>query len=414
MTSALLDRPTARPTRRTVRLTAAPEAGCVPAGPGVGRHAHTVATTGTGSTAEPAGAVATTAAIPAGDRRGVQGASQHRGPRLMPVPDSDPPFEDIPPNPDTEAMRSLRRTAFRRWAAAAEDTETPASARALSAGDGTAAVGTLATRAASTRTAPGIAAIPAPRSGAVLALAPDAVRRAARRSAQEVGPAVSAPPPARTQVPITHRRYAPAGGFRPVVRAAERQRSAPVGPGASARAVPQRAPVAIPGIEAPAQHRREVSVQPRSDSRADAQAAFTVRPAVITSEVPDWSTDDDMGIRTTSSAALPLAVDAGTVLVRGLIEALSGRRSLDQLRAHCSPQVFAGLEDLPALQGAMGPAAGKVRPAGVAPIAVWACEPADGVAEVSAAFRCGDRTRALALRMEGIDGHWRITALHLG
>jgi hypothetical protein len=41
-------------------------------------------------------------------------------------------------------------------------------------------------------------------------------------------------------------------------------------------------------------------------------------------------------------------------------------------------------------------------------------EPADGVAEASAVFRGGGNVRALAFRLEGLDGRWRITALELG
>ena len=47
-------------------------------------------------------------------------------------------------------------------------------------------------------------------------------------------------------------------------------------------------------------------------------------------------------------------------------------------------------------------------------LTVRVCEPADGVAEVSVAFRRAERVRALAFRMEGVDGRWRITALQLG
>lgn len=133
-------------------------------------------------------------------------------------------------------------------------------------------------------------------------------------------------------------------------------------------------------------------------------AARRTHSLIVTSVgVPDWSTDCEMGVRATPTAALPPALDAGTALVRGLLEALSGRRTLAQLRIHCAPDVFAGLIRL-----------GSLRDPHLHLLTVWACEPADGVAEISAAFRCGARTRALALRLEGIDGRWRITVLHLG
>jgi hypothetical protein len=41
-------------------------------------------------------------------------------------------------------------------------------------------------------------------------------------------------------------------------------------------------------------------------------------------------------------------------------------------------------------------------------------EPADGVAEVCALVRRGGRSTAVALRLEGMDGRWKCTAIELG
>ena len=41
-------------------------------------------------------------------------------------------------------------------------------------------------------------------------------------------------------------------------------------------------------------------------------------------------------------------------------------------------------------------------------------EPRDGVAEVCAIVQQGPRCRAIALRLEGIDGRWQCTALQIG
>jgi hypothetical protein len=41
-------------------------------------------------------------------------------------------------------------------------------------------------------------------------------------------------------------------------------------------------------------------------------------------------------------------------------------------------------------------------------------EPHDGVAEVCAVVQQGPRCRAIALRLEGIDGRWQCTALQIG
>jgi hypothetical protein len=92
------------------------------------------------------------------------------------------------------------------------------------------------------------------------------------------------------------------------------------------------------------------------------------------------------------------------VLARAVVEMLSGQRPLAQLRVHCAPEIYAGLAERPVLTHQGLPHVLTVR----------VCEPADGVAEVSAAFRRSERVRALAFRIEGVDGRWRITALQVG
>jgi len=82
---------------------------------------------------------------------------------------------------------------------------------------------------------------------------------------------------------------------------------------------------------------------------------------------------------------------------------LSGQRPVAQLRVHCAPEVFAGLQGRPARRGALGHL-----------LNVRVCEPADGVAEISVVFRRAERVRALAFRIQGLDGRWRITALQTG
>ena len=45
---------------------------------------------------------------------------------------------------------------------------------------------------------------------------------------------------------------------------------------------------------------------------------------------------------------------------------------------------------------------------------VRVCEPADGVAEASAVVVDGGRVRALAFRLVGLDGRWRVEAHPIG
>ena len=128
------------------------------------------------------------------------------------------------------------------------------------------------------------------------------------------------------------------------------------------------------------------------------------RTRIAATGVPLWSSESDVGIRRTSTRLLPPATRSGPVFARALIEVLSGRRPLAQLRVHCAPDIYAGL------------AARPVPPAGALPhlLTVRVCEPADGVAEVSAVFKRAQRVRAIAFRIQGLDGRWRITALEVG
>lgn len=132
------------------------------------------------------------------------------------------------------------------------------------------------------------------------------------------------------------------------------------------------------------------------------RTAPRLRQVVQDPRVPGWSREADIGIRGTRSAALPPAEQVARVLTKGLAEVLSGRRPLAQLRQHCAAEVFAGLERLPHQR--VPAAVGSVR----------VCEPADGVAEVAATIRAAGRCRAIAFRLEGVDGRWRITALQTG
>jgi hypothetical protein len=116
--------------------------------------------------------------------------------------------------------------------------------------------------------------------------------------------------------------------------------------------------------------------------------------------VPGWSQDADMGVRRTATAQLPAAGKSGSMLARALVEVLCGQRPVPQLRVHCAPEVFAGLQVRSTTGGALGHL-----------LTVRVSEPAEGVAEVAAVFRRGDRVRALAFRMQGVDGRWRVTAL---
>ncbi len=133
-------------------------------------------------------------------------------------------------------------------------------------------------------------------------------------------------------------------------------------------------------------------------------ASTAVAPLVASPAVPDLSQAHDVGVRHTSTAQLPPPQRVATAMSRALIEILTGMRPAGQLSTHCTPPVIAALLERTPLPGT-----------GLARLqSAHICQPTDGVVEVAAVYRRGPRARAIAFRLAGLDGRWRITALQVG
>lgn len=160
------------------------------------------------------------------------------------------------------------------------------------------------------------------------------------------------------------------------------------------------------GSTTPIRERRPAATgfSPGGSTPIQLTASVPAPTSVACAAVPPWSADPDMGIRRTGTAQLPAAARAAQVFATALVEVLAGRRPVGQLRVHTAPAVFAGLVGR-APHGLNAPAL---------VMSVRVCQPADGVAEISATVRSGARVRAIAFRMEGVDGRWRVTALDIG
>lgn len=96
-------------------------------------------------------------------------------------------------------------------------------------------------------------------------------------------------------------------------------------------------------------------------------------------------------------------------LLIAIIETATGRRSARQLAAHTSAGVHAGLARDAGRIARLGTAA---RPATLSSLHLH--EPADGVIEAAAVVTLDERYRAIALRLEGLDGRWRCVRLQIG
>jgi hypothetical protein len=117
---------------------------------------------------------------------------------------------------------------------------------------------------------------------------------------------------------------------------------------------------------------------------------------------------DVFSVQPTSRGELPDPALFGRRLLVAVLEVLAGRRPPHQLSRHLSHGVLAGLAaDLERgnRRSWSGPTALR---------SVRVCEPADGVAELAAVIQMGARFRAIAARLEGLDGRWRCVRLQLG
>jgi hypothetical protein len=123
--------------------------------------------------------------------------------------------------------------------------------------------------------------------------------------------------------------------------------------------------------------------------------------------------DDEFGPQQTSRVLLPEPKAWAGRLVQAIIEVTAGVRPLAQLVRWTTTDVY------DAVQCRVHDALHNPRPVPARRPAevvrsVHLSEPADGVAEVCAIVQQGPRCRAIALRLEGVDGRWQCTALQLG
>jgi Family of unknown function (DUF6459) len=123
-------------------------------------------------------------------------------------------------------------------------------------------------------------------------------------------------------------------------------------------------------------------------------------------------TDAFFAPQPTPSTALPDPAVLTRSLVQAVVEVLGGVRPAAQLLRWLSADVYAGVQRRAALAARIRGGRAPARRVVVRHVRVSV--PRDGVAEAAVAVRDGDRVRAVALRLEGLDGRWRVTALEVG
>lgn len=99
-------------------------------------------------------------------------------------------------------------------------------------------------------------------------------------------------------------------------------------------------------------------------------------------------------------------------MAQAIIEIVAGQRPAPQLIRHLTPPVYSVLARRSLVSTRRQAAGEGRRPAIVRRVRI--CEPADGIVEAAAVVLSHGRVRALALRVEGLDGRWMVTQLSIG
>lgn len=148
----------------------------------------------------------------------------------------------------------------------------------------------------------------------------------------------------------------------------------------------------------------------------DDTAVPTVEPPTRRRPGRRESIEEEFGPQKTASTLLPAPTPWAGRLVQAMIEVVSGVRPVSQLVRWTTAAIYEELGARvarPVAAGAGGRTTDATRLAEVVR-SIRVSEPRDGVAEVCAIVQQGPRCRAIALRLEGIDGRWQCTALQIG
>ncbi len=146
---------------------------------------------------------------------------------------------------------------------------------------------------------------------------------------------------------------------------------------------------------------------PRSADRAEAARRESGARA-------RFDSDDFFGQQPASTSSLPDPRPLLENLTRCVIEVLAGARDLEQLARWVSDDVYRHLLKRVVLSTRARRARAQKATRPVFSIGSTSiCEPRDGVVEAVIVVRGRARTRAVAIRLEGLDSRWRATAINV-
>nr|WP_255512620.1 Rv3235 family protein [Kribbella steppae] len=173
------------------------------------------------------------------------------------------------------------------------------------------------------------------------------------------------------------------------------------------------APAASPGIpaSAPGLGSDQSAVRERT---AGSRRALAVVPGHADGVATATESTDAPKRVTAAGPGLPDARAWGGRLAQAVSEVLAGDRPISQLVRFTDEAVFADLNRRVRLLGLTTTATARGAKERSSVCSVRICTPAEEIAEIAAHVRHGDRSRAIALRLEIRRNRWICTALELG
>jgi hypothetical protein len=151
-------------------------------------------------------------------------------------------------------------------------------------------------------------------------------------------------------------------------------------------------------------------------STATATVSLSSRATSLPSKVihAPFQSDEFFGPQPTTSVTLPDPTPLLENLTRCVIEILAGARELEQISRWVSDEVYRHLLKRVVLSARARQARNQpvARPNFAIGRAVYS-EPKDGIVEAVVIVRGRARTRAVAIRLEGLDSRWRATAINV-
>ncbi len=127
-----------------------------------------------------------------------------------------------------------------------------------------------------------------------------------------------------------------------------------------------------------------------------------------------FHSEEFFGHQPVGSSSLPAPEPLLENLTRCVIEILAGARDLEQISRWVTDDVYRHLLKRVVLSARARQAKGQpaTRPTFIIG-STSICEPRDGVVEAVVVVRGRARTRAVAIRLEGLDSRWRATAINV-